>query len=175
MYVLDQLPFGINYVIFPILLLFFAMAVCILLSFLTNTSFQISFLHLISLKIGEKQRLMIGDLFSMPREIRQEAVQSVRESEGPRLVQVKGKQHCSDIQLLDSEGSVRVEDITSQRCVELDVEGRKSTSSDTSKTTKCMTQVDSTAVENLSGKETESKQKLCRSGTEEKKETTQLD
>lgn len=74
---------------------------------------------MISLKIGDKQRHMIGNLLSIPVEIQQEAIESVR-SQLPKQKRVKEKQHCSDVQAIDD--VVRVEDVSKESDVELNEE-----------------------------------------------------
>lgn len=165
----DQLPFGIKYVIFPVLLLFFVIAVCILLSFLTNTSFQINFLHLINLKIGDKQRHMLGNLFSIPVEMQREAIQSVRFSDRPQVKQVKERDHCSDTQLASRESGARVEDITSQDLkvseLELNQSSDATVSSCKSEASGDRNEINESCVENLKerGDEMEEKRRLCKS------------
>lgn len=129
LWILDELPFGIKFIILPILLIFFIVAVCILLSFLTNTSFQINLLHLINLQIGEKQRHMIGHLFSGPIEIIQrEAIETVRNCNRPKEKQLKEKPHSSN------ENRMQIEDVADEKSVDLEDE-RKMVATEPQETT----------------------------------------
>lgn len=125
---------------------------CILLSFVTNTSFQINLLHMISLKIGDKQRHMIGNLLSIPVEVvQQEAIETVR-SQRPKQKLLKEKESCSDVQIDNVE---RVQDVSKESDIELNEEeaGEKDKVSSASA-------VETVAVEGIS--ESEIRQRINR-------------
>ncbi|XP_018333775.1 uncharacterized protein LOC108742911 isoform X2 [Agrilus planipennis] len=62
--VLDVLPFYAKIVVFPLLLIFTAILICIIFSFLTNTSFGFNLLHVIQFNFGNHERRVITDSLS---------------------------------------------------------------------------------------------------------------
>lgn len=126
-------------------------AACIILSFLTNTAFQINLLHLISLKIGDKQRHMIGNLLSIPVELQQEAIENVRGCEPTKQKRIKEKQLSSDVQS-SADNIVRVEDVSIENDANLFNEDINSSSKHATITE---------TVKEDKGNETEIRQKRC--------------
>lgn len=107
---------------------------------------------MISLKIGDKQRHMIGNLLSIPVEVvQQEAIETVR-SKRPKQKRLKEKDNCSDVQIDKVE---RVEDISKESDAELNEEevGKKDNVSSASA-------VETLAVEGTS--ESEIRQRIYR-------------
>lgn len=96
------------------------------MSFITNTSFNINLFHLVSLKIGDKQRHMIGNLLSIPVEIQEEAIENVRSRDRPKRKRVKEKQNCSD----EQENVSRIEDISKESITESNKEDNKEKTKD---------------------------------------------
>ncbi|KAB0794640.1 hypothetical protein PPYR_11479 [Photinus pyralis] len=61
---LDSLPWGVNVILLPVLLLFTLVLICIILSFCTETSFGLNLAYLIQFHFGNRQREAIGDMLS---------------------------------------------------------------------------------------------------------------
>lgn len=116
-------------------------------------------MHLISLKIGDKQRHMIGNLLSIPVEIQQEAIESVRNYERPKPKRIKEKKHCSEEQAC-IENVVRVEDVSRESDAELNEEDtHKDKVPDKNDPSSVVTDV-ATVME--SGSDNEIRQRVCK-------------
>ncbi|KAF5287549.1 hypothetical protein FQR65_LT12220 [Abscondita terminalis] len=62
--ILTTLPWGVNIIILPSLLLFTLLTIGILLSFYTETSFEVNLFHLFKVAFGNKERAAIRDVLT---------------------------------------------------------------------------------------------------------------
>lgn len=58
---MGSLPWGLNVILLPALLIFVLLIICMVLSFYTETSFGLNIAHLIQFHFGNRQRQAIGD------------------------------------------------------------------------------------------------------------------
>lgn len=60
----DSLPFGLNLVVLPLLLVFLLILVCMVLTFATNRGLRINLFHLLKLDFGNNERQSMGNVIT---------------------------------------------------------------------------------------------------------------